>query len=86
MRYMKWGTQPASASTHTSRSPGWRSNTPLKMNMPMMSWQPRMIDMNALIFGPRIRNVSCWLVRMWKLSGSPRSTAASHSGSYMGSS
>ena len=29
-----------------------------------MSWQPRMIDMNALIFGPRVLNVSLWLVRM----------------------
>ena len=64
MRYMKWGTQPASASTQTSLSFGWRSNTPLKMNMPMMSWQPRMIDMNALSFGPRVLNVSLELVRM----------------------
>ena len=58
MRYMKCGTQPASASTQTSLSCGWRSNTPLKMNMPMMSWQPRMIDMNALSLGPRVLNVS----------------------------
>ena len=55
MRYMKCGAQPASASTQTSFSSGWRSNTPPKMNVPMMSWQPRMIDMNALSLGPRVR-------------------------------
>ena len=77
MRYMKCGTQPASASTQTSRRSGWRSKTPPNTNVPIMSWQPRMIDMNALSLGPRTRNVSCWLVRMWKESGSPRSIAAS---------
>jgi hypothetical protein len=59
---------------------------PLKMNMPMMSWQPRMIDMNALSLGPRVLNVSLELVRMWNDSGSLRSTAASQNASYMGSS
>ena len=51
-----------------------------------MSWQPRMIDMNALSFGPRVLKVSLLLVRMWNDSGSFRSTAASQNGSYIGSS
>ena len=43
----------------------------------MMSWQPRMIRMKALSLGPRVRPWSSLLVRMWKLSGKPRSMAAS---------
>ena len=56
------------------------------MNSPMMSWQPRMIVMNALSLGPRVLKVSLALVRMWNDSGSFRSTAASQNGSYIASS
>ena len=79
IRYMKWGTQPASASTHTIFRSGWRSNTPPKTSMAMMSWQPRTMDKNPLIAGPLVRPLL--VVRMWKLSGSSSSTAVSQSSS-----
>ena len=71
------------------RSSGWRSNTAPKINMPMMSWLPRMIVMNVLSFGPRTLpeyGASVPLVRMWNDGGSPRSTTASQNSSYIGSS
>ena len=80
MRYMKCGTQPASASTHTTRSSGWRSNTPPSTSVPMMSWQPRITDKNPFIFGPRIGDDSR-VVRMWNEIGSSRSIAASQNAS-----
>ena len=53
--------------------------------MPMMSWQPRMTERKAFIFGPRAGVVSR-VVRMWKESGSPSSIAASQNSSYAGES
>ena len=88
MRYMKCGAQPASASTQTTRSLGWRSNTPENTSMPMMSWQPRMMLRKPLILGPRglASEVSPLDVRIWNDSGSSSATAASQNGSKAGSS
>ena len=85
MRYMKCGTQPASASTQTTRKPGLRSNTPPNTSVPMMSWFARMMVMKAFAFGPRGRP---WprLVRMCHDTGKLRSTAACQKGSHWGSS
>ena len=45
----------------------------------MMSWQPRTVERNWLIAGPRV--FSARVVRMWNDSGSPSSMAASQNGS-----
>src|SRR5438128_10061972 len=47
MRYIQCGSQPASASTQTSRSVGWRSKTAPKMNSPVMSWLLRTLPVDA---------------------------------------
>ena len=81
------------ASTQTTFNAGWRSNTRPQMKVPMMSWIDLISICAAFCGGPRCAEAPRWplapmalapslrLVRMWKPSGSPRSTAARHSGS-----
>ena len=81
---MKCGTHPASASTHTTCSRGWRSNTPPNTSVPMMSWfaadhRQERVDLAGRACRRRERVAVA--VRMWNDGGSPRSTHASQNGS-----
>ena len=67
---------------HDACSFGCRSNTPPRTNMPMMSWQPRMIDEEAVEpRAPRLEAVRPSSSGCGTTSGRPRSTAASRTAS-----